>query len=163
MSELVVPDAADPPKGNVVKLPVRRRRRRDVGSRNKIRTSSDLWRRPIDLTPELAGRLLYGLAENHRHRLEVFVRQGERVSFHALLAVTGDSDIRVLSYFQGAVSRKLRRLLADREKKIHLIGWDYAATEWNADHTMIVDGICYVTPETRAALAEHLGAATSGA
>ena len=85
------------------------------------------------------------------------MRQGERVSIHELLAVTEDSDIRVLSYFQGAVSRKLRRLLADREKKIHLIGWDFAATEWDAEHTRIVDGICYVTPATRAALGEHLG------
>ncbi len=144
-----------PAKGNVVKLPVRRRR--PARATWRVRSGSDLWRRPVDLTPDLAGRMLSGLAENHRNRLQVFAREGERVSIHDLLAVTGDSDIRVLSYFQGAVSRKLRRLLADREKKIHLMGWDFESTRWNAERTAIVDGICYVTPATRAALAHHLG------
>lgn len=68
---------------------------------------------------------------------------------HDLLAVTSDSDIRVLSYFQGSVSRKLRRLLVDREKKIHLIGWACETTMWDDDHDKIVDGICYVTKARR--------------
>lgn len=123
----------------------------------KGKTASDLWRRPIDLSPELANRLLHGLAENHRKRLEVFARQGEKVSMHDLLAVTGDSDLRVLSYFQGALSRKLRRLLADREKKVHLMGWDYTTTKWDAEHRKIVDGICYVTNATRESLMHCFG------
>ena len=122
----------------------------------KSKGSSDLWRRPIDLDTDLATRLLHGLADNHRRRLEVFARQGERVSMHDLLAVTGDSDLRILSYFQGALSRKLRRLLADREKMVHLIGWDYTATKWDDEHAKILDGVCYVTQPTREALVECL-------
>lgn len=123
----------------------------------KGKAASDLWRRPIDLSPELAIRLLHGLAENHRRRLEVFARQGERVSMRDLLAVTGDRDLRVLSYFQGALSRKLRRLLADRDKKVHLMGWDYATTKWDAEHVRIVDGVCYVTKATRDSLMRCFG------
>lgn len=125
----------------------------------KAKEASDLWRRPIDLSPEMTKRLLHGLAENHRRRLEVFARQGARVSMSDLLAVTGDRDLRVLSYFQGALSRKLRRLFADREKKVHLIGWDYATTRWNEDHSKIVDGICYVAEATRESLRQCLGVA----
>jgi hypothetical protein len=73
---------------------------------------------------------------------------------HELLAVTNDTDLRVLSYFQGALSRKLRRLLGDREKKIHLIGWDYETTEWDAQHNMIVGGVCYLTEATVRSLRE---------
>ena len=133
------------------------RRRLTAKSVKPAKSASDLWRVPIDLGPELATRLLHGLAENHRGRLEVFARQGERVSMSDLLAVTGDSDLRVLSYFQGALSRKLRRLLADRDKKVHLIGWDYSTTRWDDDHARIVDGVCYVTAETRESLRHCLG------
>lgn len=121
------------------------------------KASSDLWKRPIDLSPDLAARLLHGLAENHRRRLQLFARQGARVTMRELLAVTDDKDLRVLSYFQGALSRKLRRLLADREKKVHLIGWDYAATKWDPEHATIVDGVCYVTEATVESLRECLG------
>ncbi len=123
----------------------------------KNKAVSDLWKWPIDLTPDLATRLLHGLAENHRRRLYLFARKGERVSMHDLLAVTGDEDLRVLSYFQGALSRKLRRLLGDQEKKTHLIGWDYAATVWDDEHAKIIDGVCYVTTTTREALMQSLG------
>lgn len=107
-----------------------------------------LWKDPVDLTQDLARRLLHGLAPNHRRRLELFARQGERVSMKELLAVTNDEDLRVLSYFQGALSRKLRRLLGDRDNKVRLIGWDYSVTKWDEAHNQIVDGICYVTPDT---------------
>ena len=127
----------------------------------KGKAGSDLWKRPYDLSPELAARLLRGMAENHRQRLAVFVEKGERVSMRDLLAVTDDSDVRVLSYFQGAVSRKLRRLVDDREKKVHLIGWDYDTTKWDDQHASIVDGVCYVTPETRRALQQCFGDSTT--
>ena len=52
----------------------------------------------MDLTPELASRVLHGLAENHRHRLELLARQGGRASMVDLLGVTNDSDLRILSY-----------------------------------------------------------------
>ena len=69
-----------------------------------------------------------------------------------LLKVTGDRDARVLSYFQSVITRKLRRILGDTEKKLYLIGWDYAATKWNKAHTEIIDGEYYVTNRTLNAL-----------
>ncbi len=111
----------------------------------------------MDITPELAARLVHGLAVNHRHRLELLVRKGGRASMVALLGVTHDNDLRILSYFQGALSRKIRRLVGDPEKRLHLIGWDYATTEWNTDHTKIVNGDCYITDRTVKALSQVLG------
>jgi len=126
-------------------------------SRKTQKQSSKLWYNPMDLTPELAERLVYGLAKNHRHRLELLVRKGGRASMVALLGITQDNDLRILSYFQGALSRKLRRLVGDREKRLHLIGWDYASTEWNAEHTKIVNGDCYISDQTVVALSKVLG------
>ena len=113
----------------------------------------------MDLTPKLANRLLHGLAENHLQRLALLVRKGGRASMVDLLAVTNDSDLRVLSYFQGALSRKLRRLVAtgQEDKRLHLIGWNYESTEWNDDHTMIVNGDCYISGKTVNALRQALG------
>lgn len=137
--------------GNVINLESRRR-----SPKAKSRPS-DLWRNPIDLDLDLTTKLLRGLADNHRSRLEVFANHGPRVSMRDLLAVTDDNDLRVLSYFQGSLTRKLRRLLNDRAKQIHLIGWDYATTRWDVEHLNIVDGICYVTEATRSSLMRCLG------
>ena len=128
-------------------------------SKPAAKKSTDLWRRPMDLTPKLANRLLHGLAENHRQRLALLVRKGGRASMVDLLAVTNDHDLRGLSYFQGALSRKLRRLVATgpEDKRLHLIGWDYESTEWNDDHTMIVNGDCYITDESVQTLRQALG------
>ena len=119
--------------------------------------SSDLWRRPMDLTPELASRLLHGLAENHRNRLALMMRNGGRASMVDLLGVTNDSDLRILSYFQGALSRKVRRLVGADDRRLHLIGWDFESTEWNDDHTAIINGDCYITEATVSALRKTLG------
>ncbi len=116
------------------------------------------WRHPVDLTPELAVKLIHGLAENHRRRLELFARKGGRVSMKALLAVTRDTDLRVLSYFQGAVSRKLRRLLGDHTKQAQLLGWDYESTKWDKEHKHIINGIYYVTDKTTKALEAYFDA-----
>jgi hypothetical protein len=136
---------------------------RKVGPAPGVRTprkrNLDRWRYPMDLTPELAARLLSGLAENHRNRLELLVRKGGRASIKDLLAVTGDHDLRVISYFQGALSRKIRRIAGDQDKRLHLIGWDYTTTKWNADHTMIIDGDCYITHATLVALRDAFGSA----
>lgn len=110
------------------------------------------WRRPYDLTPDLAVRLMHGLAEEHRRRLELFARKEGRVSMKQLLKVTGDTDWHVLSHFQSVVNRKLRRLLGDEDKIAHLIGWDYDSAKWNREHTEITDGIYYVTDTTVQAL-----------
>ena len=109
-------------------------------------------REPIDLNRDLTVQLMHGLADNHRRRLEVFARANGRVSMKKLLQVTGDQDTKALSYFQSVVTRKLRRILGDSEKKMHLIGWHYASTKWNKEHTKIVNGEYYVTTKTVSAL-----------
>ena len=90
------------------------------------------WREPIDLNRELTRQLMHGLAESHRRRLEAFVEHGGRITQKQLLGITGDREARVLSYFQSVITRKLRRILGDTEKKTYLIGWDYSATKWNS-------------------------------
>ena len=74
-----------------------------------------------------------------------------------LLNVTNDDDLRALSHFQGALSRRIRRNVGDPDKRLHLIGWDYATTKWNADRTKITDGDCYLTKKTTTALSKVMG------
>lgn len=106
------------------------------------------WKKPVDLNKDLAQRLVHGLSDNHRKRLEIFARNNGRARMKELLAVTGDTHWRALSLFEGAMTRRLRRLIGDTEKKAHLIGWDYDSTVWDKDHKEIEDGIYYVTPRT---------------
>ena len=113
------------------------------------------WREPIDLSHDLTVQLMHGLADNHRRRLEAFTRHNGRVTMKQLLKVTGDRDPRVLSYFQSVITRKLRRILGDKDKKTYLIGWDYASTKWNKQHTQIVDGDYYVTKKSLNALKSY--------
>ena len=110
------------------------------------------WREPIDLTRDLAVQLMHGLADNHRRRLEAFVAGNGRISMSQLLELTGERDPRALSYFQSVITRKLRRILGDAEKRTYLIGWDYGSTKWNEAHTEIIDGEYYVTDKTLSAL-----------
>jgi len=112
-------------------------------------------REPIDLNRDLTRQLMHGLADNHRRRLEAFTRHKGRVTMKQLLKVTGDRDSKVLSYFQSVITRKLRRILGDTEKKTYLIGWDYASTKWNKEHTEILDGDYYVTNKTLGALKSY--------
>ncbi len=111
-----------------------------------------LWRHPMDLSSDLAGRLLHGLSEPHRMRLRLFAQKGGRVSQRELLRATGDEDLRALSHFQAVLSRRLRRLLNDPEKRLHLIGWDFDATKWDKSHNTIINGVYYVTEPTARAL-----------
>lgn len=114
------------------------------------------WREPVDLTPDLVRRLVHGVSDNHRRRLEIFARNGGRARMSELLKVTGDSHWRALSLFEGAMTRRLRRLIGDEEKKANLIGWDYDSTVWDKDHKEIVDGTYFVTPQTANALKDVL-------
>ncbi len=116
-----------------------------------------LWREPMDLSPDLAARLLHGLSEPHRARLALFARKGGRVTQRELLKATNDSDMRVLSHFQAVLSRRLRRLLDDPEKRIHLIGWDFDATKWDKSHSDIINGVYYVTEATAHTLQDYFG------
>lgn len=117
------------------------------------------WRRPVDLSPDLTLKLIHGLSEVHRKRLEVLAEKGGRASVKDLLAVSGDTDWHVLSYFQSVLTRRLRRLVEDPEKKAELIKWDFDSTQWNSDRTTIVDGVYYCSETTATALREVLGPA----
>lgn len=112
-------------------------------------------RQPIDLTPDLTAKLMHGMADNHRERLKLFAEKGGRVSMRELLALTGDTDVRALSHFEGALTRRLRRIVDDQERVAYLIGWDYDSTQWNEDSTEIVDGTYYVTDQTLRCLREY--------
>ena len=98
---------------------------------------------------------MHGLANNHRRRLEASAGENGRISVKQLLKVTGDRDSKVLSYFQSVVTRKLRRIPGDTDKKTFLIGWDYASTRWDKAHTAILDGDYYVTDRTLSALKNY--------
>jgi len=106
------------------------------------------WRVPHDLTPALAKKLLRGIGEDAVKRLKLFARNGGRVTMRDLLAVTKDSDLHVLSAFEGTVTRKLRRLVGDDNKIVSLIMWDYEAEQWDAEHKELLDGVFYVSPAT---------------
>ncbi len=117
-------------------------------TRRTSRQTDTNWKKPIDLNKELARRLVHGLSENHLRRLEIFARNNGRAHMKELLAVTGDKHWRALSLFEGAMTRRLRRLIGDEEKKAHLIGWDYDSTVWDKDHKEILDGVYFVSPRT---------------
>jgi hypothetical protein len=113
------------------------------------------WRVPYDLTPQLARKLLRGLGEDAVKRLKLFARNGGRVTMRDLLAVTKDSDLHVLSAFEGVVTRKLRRLVGDDNRIVSLIMWDYDAEKWDAAHKELIDGIFYVSDSTAKVLQQH--------
>jgi hypothetical protein len=115
------------------------------------------WRVPYDLTPALAKKLLRGLSDDTIRRLKLFARNGGRVTMRDLLAITKDSDLHVLSAFEGMVTRKLRRLIGDDNKIASLIMWDYEAEQWDADHKELVDGVFYVSAPTSQVLQRHFG------
>jgi len=113
------------------------------------------WRVPYDLTPTLGKKLLRGLGEDALKRLKLFARNGGRVTMRDLLAVTRDSDLHVLSAFEGIVTRKLRRLVGDDNKIVSLIMWDYDAEQWDSEHKELIDGVFYVSPATAQVLQRH--------
>jgi len=115
------------------------------------------WRVPYDLTPALARKLLRGLGDDALKRLKLFARNGGRARMRDLLAVTKDSDLQVLSAFEGTVTRKLRRLVGDDNKIVSLMMWDYDAEQWDADHKQLLDGTFYVSPTTAQVLQQHFG------
>jgi len=131
---------------------------KDLTRPEPMKTSPNaLWRQPMDLSPDLAARLLHGLSEPHRVRLELFAKKGGRVTQRELLKVTKDNEMRVLSHFQAVLSRRLRRLLHEPEKRIHLIGWDFNAIKWDKTHTNIINGVYYVTDGTTRTLQNYFG------
>ncbi len=113
------------------------------------------WKEPIDLNHDLTVKLMHGLGKDHRQRLHYLAEHGGRATMKELLKLTRDTDWHVLSYFQTVVTRKLRRILNDDEKRAFLIGWDYGAVKWNQDRTEILDGVYYVSDASARCLHEH--------
>lgn len=113
------------------------------------------WRVPYDLTPALAKKLLRGLGDDAVKRLKLLARNGGRARMRDLLAVTKDSDLQVLSAFEGTVTRKLRRLVGDDNKIVSLMMWDYDAEQWDADHKELIDGVFYVSSASADVLQRH--------
>ena len=68
------------------------------------------------------------------------------------MAVAGDPDLKATSGFVKDMTRRLRRMISDPEKKAQLIQWDFDSTKWDAGRTVIVDGVYYVSPATAHAL-----------
>ena len=109
-------------------------------------------RRPIDISEEQAKRLVHGLSDDHRRRLQLFARKNGRVRMKEILALTGEKDLRATTAFQSEVTRRLRRLIHDPDRVAQLIAWDIDATKWDDKKTTIVDGVYYVSPRTAAQL-----------
>lgn len=120
------------------------------------------WREPVDLSPDQAVRLIHGLSEDHRRRLKLFARKNGRVRVSEILKLTGETDLRATSDFQKEMTRRLRRLIKDPERKAQLIDWDFEATKWDASQTTIVDGVYYVSKETAETLRGYFKTARKG-
>ena len=129
-------------------------------SERRKRSTQLFWRKPVELSPALAQKLVHGLSDMHLRRLELFaLKKRGRVSLKELLAVNGDSDWHALSHFQSVITRRLRRLIDDPEKKAELVKWDFESTKWDRDGKTIVDGVYFVSEQTAAALRVVLKAA----
>ncbi len=115
------------------------------------------WRAPHDLNGKLVKRLLRGIDEATEKRLRLLARSDGRVSAKKLLAVTGDKDWKVLSAFEGQLTRRLRHLVGDENRMVSFMMWDYDSEKWDAAHENLLDGVYYVSPATAAALKTHFG------
>ena len=110
------------------------------------------WREPVDITEDQAKRLIHGLSEDHRRRLSLFARKNGRVRMKEILTLTEETDLRATTAFQSEMTRRLRRLIDDPDKRAQLIGWDFDATKWDDNRTTITDGVYYVSAKTAEAL-----------
>lgn len=115
------------------------------------------WRVPYDLSADLAQRLLAKLDERQIDLLRLFARKDGRVGMKEVKRLTGSDDLKEMSELQQDITRRLRHLIDDPEKKATLIHWDFDATTWDAGQTQIVDGVYFVSPGTARALAAALG------
>ncbi len=120
------------------------------------------WRVPYDMSAELAQRLVSKLEERHIALLRLFGRREGRVGMKEIQKLTGSSDLREMSELQQEITRRLRHLIDDPEKKATLIHWDFDATKWDKSQTQIVDGVYFVSLATAKALASAVGGAKKG-
>jgi len=128
-----------------------------ASERREEATQGLRWRQPVDLTREQALRLVHGLSKDHRRRLKLFARKGGRVRMKEILSLTGETDLRSTSQFNSAMTRRLRRVIADPDKKAQLVAWDFDCTKWDANRTTIVDGVYYVSEPTAESLRACFG------
>jgi len=128
------------------------------GAVRAARASKLRWRSPINLTREQATRLVHGLSDDYRRRLQLFARKSGRVRMKEILALTGETDLRATSAFQREITRRLRRIVDDPERKAQLIAWDFEATKWDDKGITITDGVYYVTEKTAVAIKKCLKA-----
>ena len=113
------------------------------------------WRQPHDVTQPLLRKLLKGADGATRDRLAIFARNDGRASMQELLAVTKDKDWHSLTPWEGAITRRLRRLVGDDNRIASLMQWDYDAEVWDADHSKLLDGVYYVSPATTRSLRKY--------
>lgn len=114
------------------------------------------WRVPYDLSADLAQRLVSKLEDKHVQLLKLFGKKDGRVGMKEIQKLTGDKDLRGMTELQQEITRRLRHLIADPEKKAQLIHWDFEATKWDKGQTQIVDGVYYVSKATAATLGKVL-------
>ncbi len=115
------------------------------------------WRQPHDVSLALLRKLLKGADAATRDRLATIARNNGRASMKELLAVTRDKDWHALTPWEGAITRKLRRLVGDENRIISFMQWDYDAEVWDADHSHLLDGVYYVSEATTRSLRKHFG------
>ena len=117
------------------------------------------WRQPHDVSQPLIRKLLKGADAATRERLAIFARSNGRASMKQLLSVTKEKDWHTLTPWEGAITRKLRRLVGDDNRIISLMQWDYESEVWDANHNHLLDGVYYLSPATTKALRKELGVA----
>jgi hypothetical protein len=115
------------------------------------------WRQPHDVTLPLLRKLLKGADAATRDRLAIFARNNGRASMKQLLAVTKDKDWHALTPWEGAITRRLRRLVGDDNRIVSLMQWDYDAEVWDSDHSHLLDGVYYLSETTTKSLRKLLG------
>lgn len=113
------------------------------------------WRQPHDVSLPLLRKLLKGADAATRDRLSVLASNNGRASMTQLLAVTKDKDWHALTPWEGAITRKLRRLVGDDNRIASFMQWDYDSEVWDGDHSRLLDGIYYVSDVTTKSLRKH--------
>ena len=113
------------------------------------------WRQPHDVSLPLLRKLMKGADAVTRERLGVLASNNGRASMTQLLAVTKDKDWHALTPWEGAITRKLRRLVGDDNRIASFMQWDYDAEVWDGDHSHLLDGIYYVSDVTTKSLRKH--------
>lgn len=123
----------------------------------KQETKGLRWRTPYDLSDDLAQRLVAKLEPRHIELLRLFARKDGRVRMKEVQQLNSATDLKDMTALQQEITRRLRHLIDDPEKKATLIHWDFDATKWDKHKTTIVDGVYFVSEATAKALAKAFG------